>query len=285
MFDPKSLLDQFLGAQGGQAGASPPATRPGAQPPAAGVQPPAAGGAGASGLLEQGQAFLKGQGGSLASGALAGGLVSLLTSSKKGRKFGKKAVTYGGLALVGALAYQAYRGYQQRQGAGAVPASPATPPVATIPGASVPQTGTPRAEPELLPPPADSPFAPERAPGGPDAFARTILKAMIFAAKADGHIDGEEQRRIFARLDQLGLGMEERAFVIEQLSAPLDIEALVAEAATPEAGAEIYAASLLAIDPDGPAEKAYLDLLAHRLQLPPELVEELRRAVAEAEEV
>jgi len=41
--------------------------------------------------------------------------------------------------------------------------------------------------------------------------------------------------------------------------------------ATPEQGAEVYLASRLAIDPDVPAERAYLDALASRLKLPAEL--------------
>lgn len=282
MFDAKSLLDQFLGASAGAAG---PGQQGGQAPGAPGTQPGTLleqgkallGGQGgqAGGLLQQGKSLLGGQSGGLATGALAGGLVSLLLGSKKARKVGGKALTYGGLALVGALAYTAYRNYQTKQ---AGPAGSAA--------SSPPATGAAAGEQQvLLPPPSDTPFAPEHAPGGEAHFARAVLMAMIAAAKADGHIDAEEQRRIFSRIDQLGLGHEERAFVIEQLSAPLDINAIVAEAKTPEAAAELYAASLLAITPDQPAEKAYLDLLATRLAIPPALARELERAVAEAEAV
>jgi uncharacterized membrane protein YebE (DUF533 family) len=41
--------------------------------------------------------------------------------------------------------------------------------------------------------------------------------------------------------------------------------------ATPEQGAEVYLASRLAIDPDVPAERVYLDALAAKLKLPAEL--------------
>ena len=50
-------------------------------------------------------------------------------------------------------------------------------------------------------------------------------------------------------------------------------------AQSPEQGAELYLASRLAIDPDHPAEKAYLEALAARLKLPPELVAHLDRQV------
>jgi uncharacterized membrane protein YebE (DUF533 family) len=39
--------------------------------------------------------------------------------------------------------------------------------------------------------------------------------------------------------------------------------------------AEVYAASLIAINPDTPAEKAYLAMLAARLNLDPGLVREI----------
>ena len=42
------------------------------------------------------------------------------------------------------------------------------------------------------------------------------------------------------------------------VSPDLDIDAVVSGAATSEAAIEIYAASTLAIDPDDPAEQAYL---------------------------
>jgi uncharacterized membrane protein YebE (DUF533 family) len=46
---------------------------------------------------------------------------------------------------------------------------------------------------------------------------------------------------------------------------------------------EVYAASLLAIDPDHPAEKAYLQMLAARLGLADDLVREIHE-LAEASE-
>ena len=71
-----------------------------------------------------------------------------------------------------------------------------------------------------------------------------ILRAMIAAAKADGHIDAVEQQKIFGKLDAMDLGTEDKAFVIDELRKPLDIDAVVAAATTPELAVEIYAASL-----------------------------------------
>jgi uncharacterized membrane protein YebE (DUF533 family) len=60
---------------------------------------------------------------------------------------------------------------------------------------------------------------------------------------------------------------------------PVDMDAIVNSATSPEVAAEIYVASLLAIDVDTADEKSYLAMLAARLKLPPKLVTELNRQV------
>jgi uncharacterized membrane protein YebE (DUF533 family) len=104
-----------------------------------------------------------------------------------------------------------------------------------------------------------------------DELSLSLLRAMIAAAKSDGHIDAEEQKRIFAKIDELALDTEAKAFVMDELRKPLDIDAVVRGATSQEAAVEIYAASALAIDPDDPAEQAYLAMLASRLKLDPGL--------------
>jgi uncharacterized membrane protein YebE (DUF533 family) len=59
--------------------------------------------------------------------------------------------------------------------------------------------------------------------------------------------------------------------VFDLLTRDVDMKSLVDAVAMPEQGAELYLAARLAIDPDEPAERAYLDALAARLRLPPEL--------------
>ncbi len=63
------------------------------------------------------------------------------------------------------------------------------------------------------------------------------------------------------------------------MSHPVDMDAIVNSASSPEIAAEIYAASLLAVEVDTVAEKSYLGLLAARLRLPSVLVLELERQV------
>jgi uncharacterized membrane protein YebE (DUF533 family) len=240
MFDAKRLLDQFIGTESG-------ARRP-AQP---------SGGAPSGG--QDWSRMLEGKGG-LASGALAGGLAGYLLGGKKKKKLAKTALTYGGLAVIGGLAYKAWRQHQAGQ-----------PAQATAQQAELPA------------PPSDTPFTPDD-PGDEERLARGLLRAMIAAAKADGHIDTDEQKRIFAQVGALDLDNDDKAFVFEELSKPLDIDAVAQEASTPERAAELYAASLLAIEADGPAERGYLSMLAARLGLSDELVAHLHASVDAASE-
>lgn len=248
MIDPNRLLDQFLG--GGQRDGN---YRDDGRTGGAGDFLGNAGGM--LGGLNQ-----RARDNPLASGALAGGLAAILLGSKAGRKLAKNAVAYGGMAVIGGLAYKAYQDWQARQ-AGQRP-QPAT------------------AEPELLPPPKDTPFMPK--PAEADSRARLLVTAMISAAKADGYIDQAEQKHIFEKLDTTGLDTESKAYVMDQLRAPLDLDAIVRSADKPEVAAEVYAASLLAIDPDHPAEKAYLQMLAARLGLPDTLVQEIHKTAEAA---
>jgi uncharacterized membrane protein YebE (DUF533 family) len=107
---------------------------------------------------------------------------------------------------------------------------------------------------------------------------------MIAAAKADGTIDNEEQARIFAQMDKMPLTADDKAFVMDELRGKFDIDAVAAAATTPEEAAEIYTASLLAIDADNPnaAERGYLGMLAARLKLDDSLVAHLQQTVAAA---
>lgn len=201
--------------------------------------------------------FMKGAGG----GALAGGLAAILLGSKTGREIGGEALKLGGMAAVGALAYKAYSDWQAGKEA---PAAPSAPP-------SVP----------MLPAPSGTPFNPSTETGQ-QKLARHLLRAMIAAAKADGHIDAQEQARIFAEMDKLPLAADDKAFVMDELRAKLDIDAVAGAAETPEEAAEIYTASLLAIDIDNAAERGYLAMLAARLKLDDALVGHLQQTVAAA---
>jgi uncharacterized membrane protein YebE (DUF533 family) len=259
MIDAKRLLDQFLGAgQGTGQGSGP--DRQDWQPAAGGVP------GGVGGALGSIQDYARQN--PMLAGALAGGLASVLMGSKGVRKLAGNALGYGGAAVIGGLAYKAYRDYQAGKAAtGPVPGHPAR---------------SAGGVPAVLPPPADSPFAIANAAQGADVFALGLVTAMIAAAKADGHVDADERQRILGKLSENGLSAEEEAFLAKELGQPLDIDRIVALAKTKEQTIEIYAASLVAISPDHPAERAYLDMLAARLGLEPELARSVEQTVAGA---
>jgi uncharacterized membrane protein YebE (DUF533 family) len=95
--------------------------------------------------------------------------------------------------------------------------------------------------------------------------AQLVLRAMISAAKADGQIDQREVQRIVGKLEEGSASDEARAFVLEEMQRPADLDRLIAEVGTPEVAVEVYAASLLAIEVDTPAEREYLRSLAQGL--------------------
>lgn len=181
---------------------------------------------------------------------LAAGM--LLSGGKPGKLLGN-AVKVGAIAAVGGLAYKAWQNHQQGQSAPA--------------GAHAPR------EDAFIPAPADT--------AAQEELGKTLVRAMIAAAKADGRIDAEEKEAIFERLKTMPLSAEEKAWVFDELSTPLDINAVVARADTPEHAAEIYAASLVAISADTAAEQAYLEALAIKLKLDPALVAEIHRQADE----
>lgn len=194
-------------------------------------------------------------------GGLAGGLASSMLTSKAGRKVGKQTLKMGGLAAVGALAYAAY----QRYSAGQQPLSVEPPPQPKAP-LTREFEGT-----AFLPPENDT--------AGREALGLTLVRAMIAAARADGKLDAQESQAIFQRIQALGLNSDDQALLVAEMGRPVDMDALVNRADSLEVAAEIYLASLLAIDADTAAEKAYLTMLAARLNLPADLVRELHRQV------
>ena len=102
---------------------------------------------------------------------------------------------------------------------------------------------------------------------------------MIAAARSDGRLDAQESQVIFQRIESLGMDPENQALLVAEMGRPVDMDAIVNSADSPEVAAEIYLASRLAIDVDTAAEKSYLAMLAARLNLPSELVAELHRQV------
>lgn len=246
MINAKSLLDSFLG-QGASQG-----TGQGRTPQGPTQQSPGPDG----GFMQQARSALGNiQGGSFAGGAAAGGILGMLLGGKGMRRMGGGALTHGGAAVLGALAHRAWQNWQQGQ-------APASAPIATPAEA---QAIDQRFDPAAIP----------AADGQPFEFA--LIRAMVGAAKADGHVDAAERNRIVERVETLGLDPEAKAFVFDALDQDITIPAIVATAGTPEQAAELYLAARMVMDPDQAAERAWLGALAHRLKLDPGLAAHLDR--------
>ncbi|MBS9479238.1 tellurite resistance TerB family protein [Ancylobacter radicis] len=269
-FDAKRLLDQFLSPQSGSTGNLPTSTGGASLANSlggllgglsGGTTSGAAQPSGSGDLLSQAKGYLSNNGGSLASGAAAGALVSLVLGNKSGRKVAKSAVALGGLALVGTLAYKAYQNYQQ----GGQPQQAATP---------SPTHGA------QLPPP-DSPFNPAQADR--TQLPLVLLRTMIAASLADGHIDERERVAISGKLNEQGAQLDEaERFLTAEFANPATVESLAREVATPEEAAEVYMTALLAIDADTSSERAFLARLALALKLDPALTPHLEAAARSA---
>ena len=204
-----------------------------------------------SDIVRQGQEQLKKQSSSgslksLGTGAVGGGLVGLLMGSKKSRKMGakvgKSALKVGGAAALGALAYKVYNDWQSKQ--------------------STPATSNEQFD--------------HRQP----IHNQLIIKAMIAAAKADGHVDNDEMAQIESAIEQSGADQELRELIHQELNKPLDPTQIARLASTPQQATEVYLASLLVVDDQNFMEKAYLQELAKQLQLAPEVIQQLEIQVS-----
>lgn len=207
-----------------------------------------------SDLLKQGTEALskKTQGGSsgsdklktLGAGAVGGGLLGMLMGSKKSHSIAKKmgmgALKVGGAAAVGALAYKVYNDWQAKQN---------------------PQAAS------------------ETFDQNDNLHSTLILKAMIAAAKADGHIDDAEMARIEQALDEMGADQQLRQLVQTEINKPLDPAEIARQAKSPQQASEIYLASLIVADEQNFMEKAYLQELAKQLNLAQEVVAQLEHQV------
>lgn len=109
-----------------------------------------------------------------------------------------------------------------------------------------------------------------------NAIAGLMLRAMIQAAKADGKIDEAERERL---LGQMGdLDDEDRAFIREQMAAPVDAQALARE--VPKGlEPQVYMMSLMAIDFDNQTEAEYLNSLAQAMGIDRQVINQIHQHV------
>jgi uncharacterized membrane protein YebE (DUF533 family) len=178
-------------------------------------------------------------------GALTGGALGLLLGRNKSTR---KLATYGGLAALGVMAYKAYGDYKLQQ------------------------EGTVKAEPQTvdrLPPPQV------------EQHSQAILKALVAAAKADGHVDANERQIIEGEFARIHQDDSVQAWLRNELEKPLDPAEVAKAGSTPEIASEMYLASLLVADQQNFMERAYLDELARQLKLDDALKARLEQQLAD----
>jgi uncharacterized membrane protein YebE (DUF533 family) len=236
-------LEDVLGSLAGMLNTPHPGPAPRSVPASPSAQAPHGSGGGLGGVLGDVLGNLGSNKAVLGGlGALAGALLG-----GGGKSHGRGAVGGGGLAVLASLAISAL------QKAGQAP------------------TRAPRA---LLEP---------QTPDDVQALeqdAEIIVRAMINAAKADGRIDDVEIKKIIGNLEQGGLTAEEKDFFVAEANKPMDINSVIASAAgQPDMAAQIYAASLLAIEVDTPAEQQYMQQLAAGLGLDPQVTGHIEDAL------
>lgn len=185
-----------------------------------------------------------------------------LVSNKKSRKAAATALKVGGLAALGGLAWKAYQGYQ---------AGHDTTPAQAHDRAGTSSDGTVWGGLD------ERVFAVDPADNTRGSRALLLIQAMISAACADGHLDNDERGRIMARVEEARLAPDEKALVFDSLQQPLSLTDLSQRVDTPELAAEVYLASLLAVDSSRIQAELYLDALAFRLGLPQALVAQMHQ--------
>ena len=178
-------------------------------------------------------------------GALAASVLALLLGTGVGRKLTGAGLKLGSLAAIGGVAYNAFQKWQSQQ---AMPITDTGKPLTELSGDASEQRG------------------------------KTLLRAMITAAKADGNLDDKEKELITQQLAKLNLGDSANLF-LQELNNPVDIKAVAAGADSPAAAAEIYLISRAIVDLDNDQERNYMAQLAKELGLAPDLVAQLESQI------
>ncbi len=106
--------------------------------------------------------------------------------------------------------------------------------------------------------------------------SQILLKAMIAAAKADGHVNSKEVIAIEEQITKLGLGDDTAALIQDEIAKPLDVNEVAALANDQAMAAEIYLVSAVICNRENSMEREYLESLAEEMGLPDALVAQLQ---------
>ena len=115
-------------------------------------------------------------------------------------------------------------------------------------------------------------------------MGKVLLEAMVFAARADGHIDRQEQEMILSTAQQLSSDSNFNQLIREYLNAPLDPRALAQKVSSREQALDVYRLSAAAIVADNAQEQNYLQALAGALQIDSATKEQLDQEAVQIRE-
>ncbi len=185
-------------------------------------------------------------------GVLTAGALALLLGTGAGRRLTGSAIKLGSIAAVGGLAYNAYNKWQSQlpqSGGGVKRVEPATP-------------------------------RSELTDDKTQQRNIALVRAMVAAAKADGHVDEAERQAMLEQVDQQQFDAETLDFLKKQITTDVTVAELAALSDSPETASEMFVACSMVIDKQNPQEKAWLESLSSELKLSEELVESLQEKLA-----
>lgn len=180
-------------------------------------------------------------------GAAATGLLALLLGTRSGRKTLSPVIKVGSVAALGALGYKAYQNWQKQNGQSDSNLS-------ELEGRLEGEAGEKRSV--------------------------AILRAMVGASKSDGQIDEAEHAVITGQIKAAGIESSASGILLEEMGKPADASRIAELSDSPAMAIELYLASLLVTGQKNDAEATYLADLASKLELAPELVDEIHREAA-----
>ena len=205
-------------------------------------------------------------------GLLTGGIATALLGKSD---IVEGAAKLGGMALLGTLAYKAYNNYQETKAVGGNASV-----VGSVKNAGQGMLGS--AQSLLAGLMAGQSAQAQAAPAAISApqlnpdFALAVIRAMIGAAKADGHVDAAETDKIFGQIESQGLNAQEKSLLMREMANTPNVVDIAAAAKTQEEAAQIYLAATLVCDSQCAAEQAYLANLAQSLKLEPQFTQALQ---------
>ena len=201
----------------------------------------------------------------LKKGAMAAGVLALLLGTKTGRKVSGSALKIGSLAAIGGIGYKAYQNWVSEKNTAEQEYQDITNDI-----------GKHNKDKRTL---VDFEGMNAREA---DAKSQALLKAMIAAAKADGHVDSNEVDAIEEQITKLGLSDEAVSLIQSEIEKPLDVKEIALLATDQAMAAEIYLVSAIIIDRENVMEREYLDALTKEMGLPSGLVSHLNKVKEES---